>query len=195
LNKINRLWGNSCYLSGVIDRVTDKEAKDWRLGITPFLNELGIIVLDPCHKALQTPIEDERKIFTKLSQEKKWGEFKEFGREVRRIDLRMVDKCDFVIAKIDMMVYNCGTIEEITWANMQRKPVILWCPEGIQKLAGWFKLMLPMDLLFGDLDDVKIYLNNMNSAPDSLIDDLGRWRFFDYRKLYGQIMPLRKEEK
>jgi nucleoside 2-deoxyribosyltransferase len=182
-----RLWGNMVYLSGVIDRVSDKDAKNWRIEITKFLNTLGIIVLDPCHKQLLTPIENEREIFTRLTQEKKWAEFREFGKEIRRVDLRMVDKADFIIAKIDMGVYNCGTIEEITWANMQRKPVILWCPSGIQDLAGWFKLMLPMDLLFEKLGDVKDYIIDIGSAPIDKIDDLGRWRFFDYSELYGQI--------
>lgn len=178
-----------CTFSGAIDRVNDSEAKNWRLEIAPFLNSLGIIVLDPCHKSLLTPIEDERKVFTKLTQEKKWDEFKEFGKEIRRVDLRMVDKSDFIIAKIDMNVYQAGTIEEITWANMQRKPVLVWCPQGLQELAGWFKLMFPLSLIFDNLDDLKIYLNNINHAPE--IDDLNRWRFFDYAELYNQIMPIR----
>jgi hypothetical protein len=120
-----------------------------------------------------------------LTQEKKWAEFKEFGKEIRRIDLRMVDKSDFIIAKIDMDVVMAGTIEEITWANMQRKPVLLWCPQGIQKLAGWFKLMFPMDFIFQGIESLKHYITLIDSHP--VISDLGRWRFFDYRKLYQQI--------
>lgn len=184
---MNRLYGNMVYLSGAIDRTTDNQARDWRLEITPFLNSLGIIVLDPCHKALLTPIENEREIFIKLAQEEKWANFKHFGKDVRRIDLRMVDKSDFIIVKIDMDIYQAGTIEEITWANIQRKPVLVWCPKGIKELAGWFKLMFPLDLIFDDLDDLKNYISDTNDAPDEFINDLGRWRFLDYRKLYEQI--------
>jgi hypothetical protein len=84
-----------------------------------------------------------------------------------------------------MDVYQTGTIEEITWANMQRKPVLLWCPQGLQELAGWFKLMLPLAHIFDNLDELKDYLKHINS--DNEINDFGRWRFFNYKELYHQI--------
>lgn len=188
---MNRLWGNMCYLAGVIDRVSTEDASTWRNEITPFLNSLGVIVFDPCNKKLHKmhDIPNEQIVFKKLKQEKKYQEFKDFGEPIRLIDLRMVDKSDFIIAKIDMNVFNCGTIEEIVLANRQKKPVLLWCPQGLQELAGWFKLMLPLSLIFERLDDLKTYLNNINSAEK--IDDLNRWRFFDYPELYNQIMPVK----
>lgn len=188
--KINRLWGNFCYLSGVIDRVSDKEAKDWRLKITPLLNRMGVVVLDPCHKCLYPghEIHDEQFMFKSLKEEEKHQEFKDFGEPIRWIDLRMVDKSDFIIAKIDMNVFSCGTIEEIVLANRQKKPVLLWCPSGLKEIAGWFKLMLPLVNIFENLGCLFGYLSYINESP--IIDDLGRWRFFDYKKLMNQILPV-----
>lgn len=184
----NRLWGNKVYLAGVIDRVSNKEAITWRKELTPFLNSLGIIVLDPCDKKMYPgyEIEDEQSTFIRLKKEEKYQEFRDFGKPIRLIDLRMVDKADFIIAKIDMDVFNCGTIEEITTANRSKKPILIWCPQGIKELAGWFKLMMPLQTMFDNLTHLKKYIISIDQ--DQHIDDLGRWRFFDYRQLYQQIL-------
>jgi len=161
---MNRLWGNLVYLGGAIDRVTTEESNGWREKITPSLNKLGLIVLNPCDKQLYPghEIDNEQYMFKSLKQEGKYQEFKKFGEPIRAIDLRMVDKSDIILSKIDMKIFNCGTIEEIVLANRQKKPVLLWCPGGLQEIAGWFKLMLPLEHIFGDLDSLFLYLNNIN---------------------------------
>ena len=112
-------------------------------------------------------------------------------RDIRSIDLRMIDISDFDIVRLDMEIPACGSIEEITLANKQKKPVLIWCPQGKKKLYRWIYGMLPIEHIFGDLDCLFNYLNYINSAET--IDDLGRWRFFDYEKLYKQIEQVKNE--
>lgn len=186
---MNRLWGNRAYLISQIDYAIDFGVT-WRDNITPILNKLGIIVLNPCKKPTQigNEVGDDQVLLRNLQQEEKYKELSDKMREIRSIDLRMIDISDFVIARLDMKIPACGSIEEITLANKQKKPVLLWCPQGKQKLYRWIYGMIPESHIFGDLDCLFEYLNYINS--DEEINDLGRWRFFDYKKLYGQILPI-----
>ncbi len=133
----NRLWGSRAYLISQIDHAKDYGV-EWREEITPFLNSLGIIVLNPCKKPTQNgnEISDDQVILKKLQEEEQYVYLSERMREIRSIDLRMIDISDFVIARLDMEIPACGSIEEITLANKQKKPVLLWCPQGKNKLLS-----------------------------------------------------------
>lgn len=56
---MNRLRGMRTYLCGAMDRVPDGGV-GWRDSITPFLEDKGIVVLNPCDKPIEVGIEDSQ---------------------------------------------------------------------------------------------------------------------------------------
>ena len=63
-------------------------------------------------------------------------------KEIRNVDLRMVDISDFIIANIDLDVHACGTYEEIVTANRQKKPIIVRMKQGKSHAPDWLLGML-----------------------------------------------------
>ena len=75
---MNRLNGLRCYLAGPIDYAAD-DGVGWRNDITPWLQEKGVKVLDPCDK----PIPDS--YYKEIDEEKlRMMELKETGRYYER---------------------------------------------------------------------------------------------------------------
>ena len=93
----------------------------------------------------------------------------------------IVDISDFIIASIDIDVHACGTYEEITTANSQKKPVLVWCQQGKENAPNWLFFMLPHEHIFGSLDDLLEYLLNLSSGRDDR--HFKRWFFFDKEKM------------
>lgn len=183
--KNHRLYGMRCYLSGPMDRVKD-HGEGWRKGLTPFLEKMGVIVLDPCHKPINIANELENR--ERRTELKKIGDYdtiaKDF-RTIRIVDLRMVDMSDFLIVRLDTDIHACGTYEEISWANRMKRPILIWCVQGKIGLPDWLWGMIPQSHVFGTEDDLKKYLRHVHS--DDKTDDLRRWIFFDYAKITPKV--------
>ena len=54
---MNRLKNQRVYLAGAMDRVADR-GTTWRDSITPFLDQLGIVVFNPISKPGNVGLED-----------------------------------------------------------------------------------------------------------------------------------------
>lgn len=186
-NKHNsRLYGMRCYLCGSIDKADDRGV-EWRSRLTPFLERMGIIVLNPCKKPINIGIEDEASIIKRRECVKN-EMFDELSKDmylIRHIDLRLVDLSDFIIVNLDLDILACGTHEEIGWANRQMKPVIVRVPQGLDEVPYWLWGMLPKEQIFQTWIDLKNYLKHVHC--DDNVDDLGRWVFFDYKQMVPKV--------
>jgi nucleoside 2-deoxyribosyltransferase len=114
-------------------------------------------------------------------------------KEIRNVDLRMVDISDFIIANIDLDVHACGTYEEITTANRQKKPIIVRMKQGKSETPDWLLGMLGSshDMIFNTWEQITDYLKSINGCSESSVQNLnhhGRWVFFDLRSLYDKIL-------
>jgi len=179
MDSTNRLRGTRTYLVGAMDRVPDAGA-GWRERITPPLVERGITVLNPCQKPIDVGVEDDD-AREKIEVYKQSGQFERIKEEfgvIRTVDLRCVDVSDFIIASVDLDVHACGTYEEITTANNQKKPVLVWCQQGKHNIPNWLFFMLPHQHIFGDLDGLMEYVQHVDTCPDA-VDHHKRWFFFD----------------
>lgn len=170
------------YLAGAMDRVADGGA-GWRNRVTPILESMGVTVLNPCNKPVQVGLEDEATRFEieKLKQSGKFNELRKRYGVIRTLDLRCVDISDFIVASIDTDVHACGTYEEITVANSQKKPVLVWCQQGKSNAPNWLFFMLPHQHIFGSLNDLLEYLLNVHIGKD--IKHYKRWFFFDQKRM------------
>ena len=172
----NRLNKQRVYLAGAIDRVADR-GMGWRDMITPFLIKMGIVVYNPLKKTTETGIENNNvqndKI--KLKLEKKYDELSILMKDIRTVDLRLVDISDFLIVSLDLNTHPCGTYEEIFWANRQKKPIIIHIEQGKENMPDWLFGTVPHELFFSTWHDIENYLIHINSSEK--IYNLRRWFF------------------
>lgn len=174
----NNLKDMRTYLVGAMDRVPDGGVQ-WRDYITPLLKEMHINVLNPCKKEIENVTEDLN-TREEIEHYKKTGQFdkirQKFG-HIRNADLRCVDVSDFIIAQIDMNVHMCGSYEEITTANRQKKPILVWCKQGKHVAPNWLFFMIPHEHIFSSSDDLMLYLWKVNRSSET--SHYKRWFFFN----------------
>lgn len=180
---MNKLRGNCVYLSGGIDRVDLETATNWRVDIARFLKTWDILVIDPLEKPIINVESFEDKDFrekrSKLRQESKYHELRELMKPVRASDLRACDKSDFAIVYLDMTHQLFGTIDEISYLDSQRKPILIMAAEGVQNLPYWSYCMTETEMLFNNWDDLKQYIIDVAEGRKSN----RRFVFWDWDKL------------
>ena len=172
-----RLINQRVYLAGAMDRVADRGV-GWRDSITPFLQNLGIVVFNPISKPTDIGLEDHdtHQIKTKLKAMSRYDELSAMMKTIRAVDLRLVDISDFLIVNLDLNVHPCGTYEEIFLANRSKKPIIVHMEQGKQHTPDWLFGTIPHQMIFSNWLEVKNYLQHIHT--DVEIEYYNRWKFF-----------------
>lgn len=175
---MNRLKNQRVYLAGAIDRCPNLGIA-WRESITPFLKEKGVTVLNPMQKPINLGSEtgESRSYRSQLKESENYDQLSILMKEIRNVDLRMVDISDFLIVNIDLEIHPCGTYEEIFIANRSKKPIIIHMEQGKIKTPDWLFGTLPHSMFFSTWEDIKKYLTHIDS--EEFIDTKNRWRFFN----------------
>lgn len=173
----NRLTNQRCYLAGAMDRVPDRGAT-WREEITPFLNSLGVSVFNPLKKPTNIGAEDASvaEYKKKLKKAGQYEQLSKLMKTIRSVDLRMVDVSDFLIVNLDLNVHPCGTLEEIFWANRQKKPILIHMVQGKTEAPDWLFGTIPHDMIFNNWKEMQEYLYTIHTS--SMDTHLDRWCFF-----------------
>jgi len=171
-----------------MDRVPDAGA-GWRTRITPYLQRLGIVPLDPTNKPInvggETP--EDRDLRRALKENYKYDDFASMIKLLRVVDLRMVDMSDVLIVHVDTDFHACGTYEEASWANRLKNPMLIHCEQGKGGCPDWLFGMIPHDHIFSTWIDLYKYLWGVHTAP--VVDTYKRWMFFDYEKMMPVVTP------
>lgn len=173
------LKGSRVYLCGAMSLCEDNGVQ-WREALRPFLKGLGIKIFDPTNKPIDIGVEDPD-LQKRLREEHNWTGLSKMMKEIRCVDLRMVDVTDFVIANIDLNHYTCGTWEEIFLANRERKPILVHCEQGKENIPGWLFGTIPHELFFSTWEELKTYLLEINKKTDGVCL-FRRWYIFDHLK-------------
>jgi hypothetical protein len=189
VSKPNRLWGTRCYEIGPIDRCPD-QGRTWRKQLDPELLKRGVIPFNPLEKPIDLGIEDDesREMRRVAKLEGNYDILAEGVKIIRHVDLRLVDKADFIICYIDTSIHMCGTYEELFWANRLKMPIIVVCKQGKSGVPDWLFGTCPHSLFYDSFEDALAYLDYINN--DENPEHLNRWLFLDYKKLYMQLPPL-----
>lgn len=178
---MNRLAGYNSYIIGAMDRVADG-GEGWRDYITPYLENLGIVVLNPCNKPIDIGLEDKQNR-KEIEELKRVGDYDEVSsydrRKIRSTDLRMVDMSQFVIVNLDLDVHPCGTYEELFWANRCKKPILVHMEQGKVNTPNWLLWTIPHQFIFDTWDDMLSYLKRVDDGTET--ETYNRWMFFDLR--------------
>ena len=174
---MNRLENQRVYLAGAMDRVPDR-GNGWRDNITPFLEDLGIIVFNPIKKPTSIGREDEEIQLLKKTYKniQDYDNLSQLMKTIRSVDLRLVDISDFLIVNLDLETHPCGTLEEIFWANRQKKPIIIHMVQGKENAPDWLFGTIPHQMIFSSWNDIKKYLSYIHNNEH--IESFKRWYFF-----------------
>ena len=186
---MGRLKGSICYVPGPMDRCTREQGNEWRRDIADFLRAKEVMVINPYEKPIDIALEDEEFATRRETHmaNRNYDQIRTMMQPVRRLDLRCVDKSDFQVCNLDLEHLPCGTYEEIFTGNKQKKPIIIHCPQGKHNIPYWMFGTLPHEMFFDTWDDVKIYINGIDSGED--YRHFGRWWFFDHAMLkYGTTL-------
>ena len=184
----HRLWGMRMYCCGAMDRVSDNGV-GWRRSITPFLENLGVVVLDPCNKPIDIGLEsiEDKHHRQYLKTNDDYDTLAKEIKLLRVIDLRMVDMSDFLIVNIDTDIHATGTYEEAFWANRLKNPTLIHCEQGKYGCPDWLFGAFPHCHIFSDWLELKKYLWHIHTAPPEQVDTMHRWMFFDYTKMIPTV--------
>lgn len=174
---MNRLKNQRVYLAGAMDRVPDR-GSSWRDSITPFLEEMDIIVFNPIKKPTDIGLEDRDShlLRQELKKQNDYSKLAIVMKTIRAVDLRLVDISDFLIVNLNLDIHPCGTYEEIFLANRQKKPIIIHMEQGKNNTPDWLFGTIPHQMIFSSWDEIKQYLTHINNSIS--IDSFKRWYFF-----------------
>lgn len=211
------LDGSAVYLSGPMDFVASREAEKtggWRHFIRQILEPMGVLVYDPWDKPKviglhQYGVEDVglpehiRNTWTfapgddgDRARAHCAGEFW----SSLHIDLRMVDKSDFLIAYCPTNVYSVGTVHEIVTARVQRKPVLFVSPRFELPALDRLRAHLVDDPLGQGLLDQLVQEAPIKINPKAVpslwyMPLIGVHRFFDGFGFAGHAERFRRNDR
>jgi hypothetical protein len=143
--KAHNLAGCTVYLSGPMDFLAQSREEErvngWRARVKQFLERRGVNVLDPWYKPEIRALHGYGKEDDKSTEKRNRWTFGDTPEEsalraeichsywpTLHIDLRMVDKSDFLISFCPTNTYSVGTVHEIALARQQHKPVLFVSP-------------------------------------------------------------------
>lgn len=175
-----RLNNHRVYLAGPIDHASD-DGVGWREELTPYLEKMGLTILDPTNKPVSqcryNEIGDEKEHIQKLVKLKRWDELRTMAKEIVLVDLRMVEVADFLIAYVDKDIHICGTYDEIFESLRRRKPTLIVHKGGKAEMSMWLRGKMNHNFVFENFDELYEYLEALHDG--TVEPDYTRWVFFD----------------
>jgi len=150
----NILYRTKCYTIGAMEY---ENGADWRLLAEKILTPRNITVFNPYKKPFlndcdETP--DVRKRMRDSMLNKDFEKVTAWARDIRRYDLNLVDRSDFIIANINPSVASWGTAEELSTAVAARKPIFTVIQGGIQHCPLWLMGQLKYKYMYNTIEDV-----------------------------------------
>jgi len=168
------LQGKRCYLSGPIEHGT---GVNWReLPKQVLVGEFGIDLFDPYSDPKQQWVNS----LLQARENKDYETMAKIARAFVRKDLCMVDRSDFIIANLPYPVPTCGTHHEIINSVNAKKPTLLVCEQGKEKIPLWYYGFIQHETMFSSWEDLFTYLRDIEAGKYRGVNN--RW---DY--VYGLV--------
>ena len=169
--KMNYLKNKKVYLSGPIEFGTKH---NWREKPIEYLkNKLFLDVFDPFS-------DPKAQWGIKIKNAKKEKDYKKIiniAKSFVRRDLAMVDRSDLLIAYMPYNVQTVGTVHEIVNGVNSKKPTLIICPEGKEKIPVWIWGIVKEEFLFGSWEKVYSYLKEVSVGKHAKNNT---WHFCDW---------------
>lgn len=165
------------YLAGPINFAPDN-GRNWRSEFKHKALQKGckFTILDPTDKptGLGEHVNEERDYAEVFRENEQWDDLTKYVKRYRRIDLRMVDLSDIFIMYVNVDIHTCGTYQEMTFAESQRKPILAIIHGGKKKAPDWLFAVVNHNEMFATVDECVNYLTSINT---NMIGVDERWVF------------------
>ena len=176
----NHLWRTKTYLVGKMHG----EDTGWREMITPRLEKMGVIVINPLEKPFVRDVQESQDARNELLKKRESEDFdylEKKMREIRSYDLACVDKSDFICSHLDPHEASWGSGEELVTAVRMKKPIFLSIKGGKKRTPLWIFGMLPHRYIYDSPEQIADTLEKINSGKIEM--DSMRWKLFkkEYR--------------
>lgn len=166
---------STVYLAGPIDGVRD-DGIQWRREFRRLCDDKGLKfnVFDPTDKPydLQGEIGEEKHYISQLKEEGRLKEAQDRVKKIRRVDLRMVDKADFIVVYVDINIHMCGTYFECCFANIEKKPILCIVKQGRRYIPSFLLSYVFVEEIFDNVEQCVCYLDKLYNNGKTLDE---RW--------------------
>jgi hypothetical protein len=153
--------------------------RGWRGIVKDTFKDTGINFIDPYYKPFvhDVPEDDDSR-----AEMHHWMETEQYDlvanrmKDVRSLDLRLCDICDWFIAVIKPSVASWGSAEEITTVIREKKPLFLVIddPKGKKATPLWLMSIMPHKYIYNNLDEV---IQTVKAIDDGIIKmSSDRWK-------------------
>lgn len=156
------LKNTNCYLAGSIQY--DENARNWRQQVREELNKIHVHCFDPFDKPFLYSIDEteekhdelQKLLIEAVEHDNGFARNELIGRmkKIRRHDLNMIDRSDFVIARITPKVASWGTADELGFCERSRKPVFIVIDDerGVAATPFWLLAMFPLNFFYPSIE-------------------------------------------
>jgi nucleoside 2-deoxyribosyltransferase len=170
---MNLLNKTKTYLIGPMEFGNDTES--WRKQCEDRLSKLGIVCFNPhSHPFLVDIEEGKQSLLIELREQEKYDELEEAAKNIRRHDLKMVDKADFLICHIDPTIPTIGTIDELVNAERLDRPVFMFIEGGKKKCPTYLFSKVPHKYMYDSLEEILETIEKIDSGEIEI--DSKRWK-------------------
>lgn len=172
--KANILFRTKCYTIGAMEY---ENGADWRELIETALTPRNITVFNPYKKPFLNESDESPDVRQRMRASMYNGEYDkvtQWARDIRRYDLNLVDRSDFIIANINPSVASWGTAEELSTAVSLRKPIFTVVQGGIKNCPLWLMGQLKYKYMYNDFESVLKMITMIDEGVQPI--DSPSWR-------------------
>ncbi len=170
------LRGTRCYLIG---HMQYSNGRGWRETVKETFKDTGIRFFDPYYKPFIHDVPEDENSRAEMHH---WMETEQYDlvasrmKDVRSLDLRLCDICDWFIAVIKPSVASWGSAEEITTVIRVKKPLFLVIDDPLGKKATplWLMAIMPHKYIYNNIEEAVDTINAINSGIVKMSSD--RWK-------------------
>jgi len=156
----------------------DDDGIEWRQEFREKCGKAGLNFkfFDPTDKpeGVAPEIGMEKYEIKKALEEGNWEYASKKSREVRHVDLRMIDNTNLYVVYIDLKIHSCGTYNEFFEAERQEKPLFVIMAPHHKKydIPLWLVGIVKEEEVFEGVDKCVKYLQKIDDGKVKLDD---RW--------------------
>lgn len=168
------------YLVGPLERSDD--AVSWRTKVKKSLEKIEVISFDPTsHPYLLDIDEGKQDSLIEIRNTGNLNLLEEKMKQIRRFDLGMVDRADFIVAYIDPETQTWGSIDELVHAEGMNKPIFMCVEGGKRKCPLWLFSLVSHRYMYNSVDELLDKIEKIDSGEIEI--DSKRWRLLknEYR--------------
>ena len=124
-----------------------------------------------------TTSSEEHNKLIKLREVGDFDTLEKYAKEIVRFDLSLVDRSDIIILYINTDIHTTGSYGEFVTACNERKPVMIICKQGKNKIPIWLFGRLSHKYMFNNIEELIVYLKTLAFAKPDEFDKMLEKRF------------------